>query len=333
MIKSFLRHYFELPANDKNIVCLGGGVGTAQILKGLKKEQYSVSAIVSMADDGGSAGRVRRAFAVPPPGDLVNCLAALSDEESAVRQLFLYRFKGKRYGKDTDLGGHKLGNLIFVALSDIYHGDTNKALVELSKIVSSTGQVLPATLSDVNIWAQTTDGKTVVGEQNIDLGNYNTKVKTLKKVFLTPPGVKAYEPSLKVLNDANVIIVGPGDLFSTVLPVLIVPQIKRAFIKSKAKKIFIVNVANKPFETAHFKVSHHLSALKEHLGQDYFDKILINTNQQIKIPAKYRYSYVQVDWDSLDAYNGKLEVGDFVDSVYPLYHDSAKIASAIKNLI
>ncbi len=333
MFKSFLKHYFELPQTGKNIVCLGGGVGTAQILKGLKKEQFSVSAIVSMADDGGSAGRVRRAFSVPPPGDLVNCLAALSDEESAVRQLFLYRFKGQRYGKDTDLGGQKLGNLIFVALSDIFHGDTNRALVELSKIISSSGQVLPATLGDVNIWAQTTDGKKVVGEQNIDLGNYHTKVKTLKKVFLNPADVKAYGPSLSALNTADVIIVGPGDLFSTVLPVVIVPQIKRAFIKSQAKKIFVVNIANKPFETTHFKVSHHLAVLKDHLGGDYFDKILINTNQQIKIPAKYKYSYVGIDWDNLDSYSGKLEIGDFVDSDYPLYHDSAKIASAIKGLL
>ncbi|MBI3341748.1 YvcK family protein, partial [Candidatus Curtissbacteria bacterium] len=146
----------------------------------------------------------------------------------------------------------------------MYEGDTNKALVEFSKIISSSGEVLPATLGDVNIWAQTTDGKKVVGEQNIDLGNYNTKVKTLKKVFLNPPDVKAYEPALAAINAADAIIVGPGDLFSTVLPVLIVPQIKKAFLKSKALKIFLINVANKPFETTHFKVSDYLKALKDH---------------------------------------------------------------------
>src|SRR3989338_1035053 len=125
MLRAFLRHYFELPQDSKNVVCLGGGVGTSQVLKGLRSKPYNLTSVVSMADDGGSAGRLRRAFSVPPPGDLVNCLAALSDEESTVKQLFLYRFAGHRYGKDTDLGGQKLGNLIFVALSDIFKGDTN----------------------------------------------------------------------------------------------------------------------------------------------------------------------------------------------------------------
>ena len=117
MITSFFRNYFELPTKKKKAVCLGGGVGTSKILSGLRDLDLELTAVVSMADDGGSAGRLRRAFQVPPPGDLINCLAALSDEESVIKDLFLYRFAGKRYGKDTDLGGQKLGNLIFVALT------------------------------------------------------------------------------------------------------------------------------------------------------------------------------------------------------------------------
>src|SRR3989344_2258092 len=182
MLKSFLRHYFEIPEAKTKIVCLGGGVGTATVLKGLRNGNFDLTAIVSMADDGGSAGRLRRAFAIPPPGDLVNCLAALSDEESISREMFLFRFKGERYGKDTDLGGQKLGNLIFVALTDIFGGDTHKALEEFSKIISSKGRVLPATINDVNIWAVTEDNKKVIGEQNIDLGLYNSKSRTLKEV-------------------------------------------------------------------------------------------------------------------------------------------------------
>ncbi len=330
MLKSFFRHYFELPEETKNIVCLGGGIGTAQVLKGLKDPQYEVSAIVSMADDGGSAGRLRRAFSVLPPGDLVNCLAALSDEESVIKQLFLYRFKGKRYGKDTDLGGQKLGNLIFVALSDIYKGDTNRALVEFSKIISSHGQVLPATLGDVNIWAKTQDGKKVLGEQNIDLGNYKTQ--SLKSVYLDPPDVKAYEPSLKAIKNAELIIVGPGDLFSTVLPAVIVPHIKKALVASTAKKIFIVNVANKPYETHNFKVSDYLETVKQHIGADIFDKILVNTNDTIKLPPRLKYSYVKIDWENLSKSKDKIITRDFVDINFPTYHDSAKIAAILKNL-
>jgi len=330
MLKSFLRHYFELPDEVSNIVCLGGGIGTAQVLKGLKRPEYDVSAIVSMADDGGSAGRLRRAFSVPPPGDLVNCLAALSDEESVIKQLFLYRFKGKRYGKDTDLGGQKLGNLIFVALSDIFEGDTNRALVEFSKIISSHGQVLPATLSDVNIWARTVDGKKIVGEQNIDLGNYKTHA--LKSVHLNPPDAKAYDASIRAIRAAQLIVVGPGDLFSTVLPVVIVPQIKKALMTSPAKKVFIVNVANKPYETHNFKVSDYLQTVKDHIGEDIFDKILVNTSQDIKLPSKLKYSYVSLDWQNLSAYKDKIIAQDIIDNDYPTYHDSAKIAQLLKKI-
>lgn len=331
MFKSFLKHYLEIDTPNTNIVCLGGGVGTAQVLKGLRTYPFNLTAVVSMADDGGSAGRLRRAFAIPPPGDLVNCLAALSDEESIVKDLFIYRFAGKRYGKDTDLGGQKLGNLIFVALTDIYKGDTNKALEEFSKILSSKGRVLPATLGDVNIWAKTKNGKKIFGEENIDLGRYNGS-KTLTEVYLTPHNIKAYKPSIGALNQADIIVAGPGDLFSTVLPVLIVKQIKKSVQKSSARKIFIINIANKPFETAGFKVSDYLSTAKQHLGGDFFDTILINTNQNPKIPSRLRYKYVEYDKGNLATYFKNILEGDFVDEKYPLYHDSQKIAAAIETL-
>lgn len=332
MFKSFFRHYLELPSKPTNIVCLGGGVGTAQVLKGLRHKPCSLTAIVSMADEGGSAGRLRRAFSVPPPGDLVNCLAALSEEESVIKELFLYRFAGERYGKDTDLGGQKLGNLIFVALSDIYKDDTGKALEEFSKIISPTGRVLPATLSDVNIWAKTTDDKKVYGEQNIDLGKYGGKSRSLKEVYLDPPNPKAYKAATDSIKTADIIIVGPGDLFSTTLPVLIVPQIKNLLLSSKALKIFIVNIANKPFETPGFSVFDYISAVENHLGANPFDKILINTNQKNQIPKNFHYKYVNIDQKKLGKYENKLVEQDLVNEGFPLYHDSDKIAQAIGEL-
>ncbi|OGD92914.1 hypothetical protein A2697_05305 [Candidatus Curtissbacteria bacterium RIFCSPHIGHO2_01_FULL_41_44] len=333
MLNTFLRHYLELPLKTKNVVCLGGGVGTAQILKGLRRAAYNLTAIVSMADDGGSAGRIRRAFAVPPPGDLVTCLAALSDEESILKSLFLYRFAGHRYGKDTDIGGQKLGNLIFVALTDIYSGDYNRALEEFSRIVSSKGRVLPATVGDVNIWAKTKNGKKVYGEENIDLGRYANS-KTLTEVHLDPPNIRAYQPTIKAINQSDVIIIGPGDLFSTVLPVLVVPQIKTSLKKSQALKIFIVNIANKPFETAGFKLSDYLKTIKKHLPGLFFDKILVNCNQNVKIPSKLNYKYVISDKENLGEYKTNIIVkGDFIDTQNPLYHDSLKIAHAIEDLI
>lgn len=332
MLTSFFRQYLELPEKRKSIVCLGGGVGTAQVLKGLRDYPYDLTAIVSMADDGGSAGRLRRAFQVLPPGDLVNCLAALSDEESTLKQLFTYRFAGKRYGKDTDLGGHKLGNLIFVALTDIYKGDTNKALVEFSKIISSRGRVLPATLGDVNIWATTTSGKKVYGEENIDLGKYHDD-QTLKKVHLDPPKVKAYKAATNSLKLAHTIIVGPGDLFSTVMPVLIVPQIKKLLTTKDAIKIFIINIANKPFETTGFTVRQYVSTIKNHIGRDIFDKILINTNHSPKIPKELKYRYVANDLAKSDVNTNKIVEGDFIDTNFPIYHNSSKIAAALQKII
>lgn len=332
MLGTFLRHYLELPQKGANVVCLGGGVGTSQILKGLRNLTARVTAIVSMADDGGSAGRLRRAFAILPPGDLVNCLAALSDEESILKDLFLYRFAGKRYGKDTDLGGQKLGNLIFVALTDIYKGDTNKALEEFSKIISPKGRVLPATLGDVNIWVKTKDGKKVYGEENIDLGKYNG-ARTLSELHLDPPDVKAYKHSADAIKDAQIIITGPGDLFTTVLPVLLVPQIKSELKKSKALKIFIVNIANKPFETANYKVSDFMKMLKIHLEGDFFDRIIVNINHKPLIPKELKYKYVAYDPQNLHDWNHLIKTGDYINEAYPLYHDSTKIAKFIENLI
>src|SRR3990167_971685 len=236
MFKKFIRNYLELPAKNYNVVCLGGGIGTAQVLKGLRHLPINLTAVVSMADDGGSAGRIRRAFAVPPPGDIVNCLAALSDEESILKDLFIYRFAGKRYGKDTDIGGQKLGNLIFVALTDIYKGDLNRALEEFSKIISTKGRVLPATLGDVNIWAKTKKGKKIYGEENIDLGKYNGG-GILSEVHLNHPNVKAYQHTQDCLLAADLIIVGPGDLFSTVLPAIIVPKIKNILRDRKSTRL------------------------------------------------------------------------------------------------
>ncbi|KKR54894.1 MAG: hypothetical protein UT92_C0011G0005 [Candidatus Curtissbacteria bacterium GW2011_GWA1_40_24] len=331
MFLSFFRNYLELPSKKKRVVCLGGGVGTAQILKGLRSYPYDLTAVVSMADDGGSAGRLRRAFLVPPSGDIVNCLAALSDEESILKELFVYRFAGKRYGKDTDLGGQKLGNLIFVALADIYKGDLNKALEEFSKIISTNGRVLPATLGDVNIWAKTKKGKKVYGEENIDLGKYNGG-GILAEVHLDPPDVKTYQHTIESLLAADLIIVGPGDLFSTVLPVVIVTKIQKILISAKVPKIFIVNIANKPFETPNFAVSNYLETIKKHLGADVFDKILVNVNQRYKIPKDLKYKYVKYGLGNLEDYHTRIIENDFVDEKFPIYHDGQKVAKFIETV-
>lgn len=329
LFKSFFRHYLELPEKKRNIVCLGGGMGTAQVLRGLKNYDVGLTAVVSLADNGGSSGRLRRSYAVPPPGDVINCLAALSDDESVLREMLLYRFDGDRYGKDNELGGQKLGNLMMVSLAKI-SGGFNEGIVELSKLVNPHGIILPATRDIVDIWAETEEGNKVFGEENVDLGRYNGS-RSLRMVHLNPPAASAYAASIKAIEAADLIVIGPGDLYSTVLPVLIVRGILAAVKKSRAPKVYIVNVTNKPFETPNYKVSDYVSAFERHFDDKIFDIVLQNTNHRPEIPAKYKSHYVEDDSDKV---NGcKILKLDLIDYKMPIHHNSHKVAQAILGVL
>lgn len=312
---------------QKKIVCLGGGIGTVNLIKGLKKYFSDITVVISMADDGGSSGRLRRLYNVPPPGDLVSCIAALSTNQNPViSEMLTYRFKGNRYGKDADLSGQKLGNLIMIALRDIT-GSFEEAISLFQKTFEIGGEFLPATQGDVNISARTIEGKRVYGETKIDLGKYPGK-RILEKVFLEPADAKANPKAVESIEAADVIIAGPGDLYTTILPVLIVSGIKRALHKSKALKIFVVNVTNKPFETKGYNVGDYVWALKKHLGYFPFDQIVINNNLKPKIPKRYRYSYV--DPNHVTSSNKfKIIKKDIIDEDFPLYHNSSKLAKTI----
>lgn len=308
----------------KKVVCLGGGIGTVNLLKGLKKENLDLSVVISMADEGGSSGRLRRLFKTPPTGDLVSCMAAMLDDKKIAQKLLTYRFPGNRYGSDESLMGHKEGNLIMFGLIKIL-GDFNKAIEELKHMFNIKGNFFPATLKPVAISAITCEGKEIFGEQTIDLGQYRGQ-RVLERVFLHPQNAKANPYALTSINQADVIIAGPGDLYTTILPVLIIKDIAKALISSKAKKIFVVNVANKPFETNGYKVSDYLKALKDHLGVMPFEVIIVNTNNSSEIPHKYNYHYVKFDGDKKDDF---FALKDLIDRNFPLYHDPVKLAKAV----
>ena len=316
---------------EPKIVCLGGGVGTVQLLRGLREHSTQITVVCSMADDGGSGGRLRRLYSVPPPGDLINCLSALSDAEPILKDLLTFRFAGNRYGDDHFLPGQKLGNLILVALTKLT-GDFNQALEVAERLFSSHGKILPATVENVSISARTAEGKIVRGEQRIDLGEYDG-VRTLTQVFLEPQNAHTSEAVKTALKKAELIIAGPGDLYTTILPVLLVPAIKSALAKSPAKKIFVVNVANKPFETPNYKVSDYLSTLKRHLGQISFDYILVNNNFKPCLPKKLNYQYVKIDSCDLSNRAVRIIKADFVEKQFPLYHNPQKLAQAVLNVI
>lgn len=321
----------------KKIVCLGGGIGTVNLIKGLTTIADDITVVVSMADEGGSAGRLRRLFNIFPPGDLVSCMAAsLSGKSTKLEKLLTYRFPGNRYATDGSLAGHKLGNLLLVAMRDVT-GSFSEGLELFQTLFDIKGRFLPATAEEVSISAKTIEGKMIIGEENIDRGKYSGK-RILDKVFLHPEHAKPGNGVIEAMKNADVIIAGPGDLYTTTLPVLIVPTIKNALIESKAEKIFIVNIANKPFETKGYTLSDYISAIKKHLGEFPFDTIIVNNNFSHSIPKKFHYHYVfhnkkdQVEPSVLEKDITFIEA-DLVNEDFPLYHSPDKLAKIVSRVI
>lgn len=310
---------------NKKIVCLGGGVGTANLINGLKGFFTNITVVASMADDGGSSGRLRRLYNIPPPGDLVTLMVQFV-KDPCVAKLLGFRFPGKGMGEDSELYGHKLGNLIMIALLNIA-GDFGKAINLFQKTFDIKGIFLPATIEKVNISAKTIEGKRIYGESKIDLGKYSGK-RILEKVFLEPRDAKTSSRVLNCIKNSDIIIAGPGDLYTTILPVLIVKDIEKELKKSKALKIFVVNVANKPFETKGYEVEDYVNAVKRHLGSFPFDKIIANNNFSASIPRKYKYHYVGL-MASQNLNGAQLIADDIVDEDFPLYHNCAKLAKTI----
>lgn len=309
-----------------NVVCLGGGVGTVNLITGLKEFTDNITVIVSMADDGGSAGRLRRFYRVPPPGDIINCIAAMSDANSLFRSMLTYRFAGNRYGSDRSLPGHKLGNLMLVALISIT-GSFSKALSEMQIICKTRGKILPASEDSISIWARTSVGENVYREENIDLGRFTGKIETL---YITPSKPKVSNEVLSAISDADILIAGPGDLYTTVLPVLLIPAIRKTIKISRARRFYIVNVANKSFETPDFEVKDYANAILKHCGAILFDTFVVNNNYNPPIPRKFTklYSYVKLN-KAIEKYPFSIISADLVNDSFPVYHDSKKLAKTL----
>ncbi len=314
---------------DKKIVCLGGGVGTANLLSGIKDHFSDINVVVSMADDGGSAGRLRRYYKIPPTGDIVNCMIALSNADKVMLDLLKFRFPGERYGLDNILPGQKIANLMFAALI-LNNKNLNEAIVKMKEIFQVSASIYPSSLSSVSLRAKTSTDHIVRREENIDLGRFKGKIKQL---YIYPKNPKVDPRVLEAIKNANVIVAGPGDLYTTILPVMIVPRITQELKKSKAKKIFVVNVANKLFETPNYSVSDFISAIKRHCGFQPFDSFLINNNTSFSIPEEFKNEYFIAPISKDKNKSVKCIYEDLVSENFPLYHDSSKLAKAILSCI
>ncbi|MEH2467170.1 gluconeogenesis factor YvcK family protein [Nostoc sp.] len=248
------------------IVVIGGGTGLSTLLRGLKTYSANITAIVTVADDGGSSGRLRQEFGVLPPGDIRNCLAALADEEKLLTELFQYRFRA-----GDGLTGHSFGNLFLTAMSDIT-GDLEQAVAASSKVLAVRGQVLPATLSDVRLWAELADGRRIDGESSIPKAG--GKIVKIGCIPANPPAIPA---AIKALKEADYIIIGPGSLYTSLIPNLLVPEIADAIAQTNAPRIYICNIMTQPGETEGYTVADHIRAIDAACGQRrLFDAVLIH---------------------------------------------------------
>ena len=260
------------------IVAVGGGTGLSMLLSGAKNITNNLTAIVSVGDDGGSSGRLREEMGILPPGDIRHCITALADDEDLVNKLFKYRFTN-----GEGLEGHSFGNLFLTALYDIT-GDMVSAVRASSRVLSIRGRVLPATLDDMKLVAEMEDGRIIHGESTIPEAHGK-----IKRLFTEPANCKALPDVIQAIRDAELIILGPGSLYTSVIPNLLVKEISEEIIKSKAKKIYVCSIMTQPGETDNYTVSDHLKALIQHAGSNKIvDAVLVNDYLPDNLAGKYQ---------------------------------------------
>lgn len=313
------------------IVVIGGGTGTFTVLRGLKKHPVELTAVVSTMDDGGSSGRLRDEFGILPPGDVRRCLLALASEDldnRLLRQLFEYRFQ-----QGAGLSGHSFGNLFLTALSDVLKSE-EKAVETAGKILKIKGEVLPITTDNVRLCARLEDGTIVKGEANIDIRRVSPDLSILD-IFLDGEA-KIYRKANKVIEKADLIILGPGDLYTSILPNLLVLGVNEAILSSKAKLFYIVNLMTKHGETNGFSASDFIKEAKKYLGKAARKLTTVFINKETKPSRKLLEKYkqeksfpVEVDLRNCQRLAPKVVVGPFASEKTLFRHDPKKLARAI----
>ncbi len=308
------------------IVALGGGTGLSSLLRGLKPMSSNLVAVVTVCDDGGSSGRLSKDLGLLPPGDIRNCLVALADDESLLSELFNHRFQG-----DNDLGGHSFGNLFLAALTGVV-GDFEEAVQVSSQILAIRGKVLPATTAKVTLCARMQDGKIIRGESAIPKSG-----GVVEEVFLDPPGATPAPQVLSSFAAADAIIFGPGSLFTSVIPNLLVEGMEESLRAVKVPKIYVCNVMTQPGETDDFGAADHLEALERHVGAGVIDTIVINVETPSpEMLRRYEAQGAKPVAPQIDRLNrmGVRVVGANLLSTHDLVrHDSQKLAAALIDLL
>ncbi len=303
------------------IVVIGGGTGLSAILRGLKDYSHNITAVVTVADDGGSSGEIRRTLGILPPGDIRNCLAALSNDEELLTQLFQYRF-----ASSAGVNGHSLGNLLISALTEIT-GSFEEAIAETAKVLAVEGQVLPSTLKNVNLVADVKlpnkkGAIEIKGESNI--GKPGGRIK---RVWLEPANPAAFPPTVQAILNADLIIVGPGSLYTSIIANLLVPDLVDALKASKAYRFYICNVATERGETDGYSCEDHVKVIERYAGSRVFDVVLCNHRFEGVLPQDVSWVKVKEE-ESIHAFYK----ADLLDVENPWRHDSSKVAKTVMDL-
>jgi uncharacterized cofD-like protein len=308
-------------ARGPRIVAIGGGTGLSVLLRGLKGYSANITAIVAVADDGGSSGRLRQQLGIVPPGDIRNCIAALADAEPLMTQLMQYRFP-----PGSGLDDHAFGNLFIAAMTAVT-GDFEEAVRESNRVLAVRGQVLPATSVPLNLGAVLASGRRLQGQVAISHAD-----ESIERVTIEPDDVRGNPEALERILEADLIAIGPGSLFSSVLPNLLISDIRDALAAANGQRVYVCNVATQPGETGGFSAAQHLEALFEHVGDGLFDYALVNGNHAARRPEGWLAEPVDVDVRDLEELPVTIVEQDLVDVTNAHRHDAAKLAAALMRL-
>ncbi len=308
-------------ARGPRIVAIGGGTGLSTLLRGLKAYSANITAVVAVADDGGSSGRLRAQLGIAPPGDIRNCIAALADAEPLMTQLMQYRFPA-----GSGLDDHAFGNLFIAAMTAVT-GDFEEAVRESNRVLAVRGQVLPATSVPLNLSARLASGRHVDGQVAIAQAG-----EPIEHVFIEPSDVRANPEAIERILEADMIVVGPGSLFSSVLPNLLISDIRDAIAAAPGLRVYVCNVATQPGETSSFTAAGHLEALFEHVGDELIDYVLLNHSRAARAPSGWQGQPVEVDVRRLEELPVITVEENLVDPANAHRHDPAKLAAALMRL-
>jgi uncharacterized cofD-like protein len=320
-------------ARGPRIVAIGGGTGLSTLLRGLKEHTSNLTAIVTVADDGGSSGVLREELGIPAVGDIRNCIVALADAEPLMSEVLQYRFPvpdGADGPAGHGLAGHALGNLLIAAMTAVEGGDFEDGIRLMNRILAVRGRVLPVSPTPLTLHARLADGSTVDGQSHI------MRTQGIERVWITPDGVKASGDALAAIADAELIVLGPGSLYTSLLPSILIPEIRDAVLNASAPRIFVCNVATQEGETTGYDLAAHVDALIAHTSPNLIDLVLANNHSVppsslglAAVVAGAPPKAVRLRWPPTNHPAPRLILDDVVDPSNPHHHDPARLASAI----